>query len=563
MADFARDPPKEVQLPPRLPLVGVLNQRGQTPERDSRLINGYVEQNADGTLEIVKRPGLVEKFSVGANRYGAGLYKNLSFWNSFTDAPSTTSYVYKHSTLISSYDTHSTTSLTDPDYVWADEVPVGETTSTVTFFHNLRKAYTTDGVTLRAVPDDDDLLGPLTCGISIGLPTVTTASTTGLSEYSGVTGAGIPASTTILSIDSPTQFTMTQNATATNAAAALSFTLAGPEAPYIGGVTDLNTATYLASIGAKISTSDPLDPYGWDPLARIVAYADQSPPMAIAKHLSYIVVFKQISAEFFRDAGVSPGSPLARVDGMKLDVGCYSEKTFTVADGLIFWVSYNETGLKSAWILEQGRPLEVATPQVRRVLEGMEPKHVFALSVSGHSFFLITDPAAEITLVYDKTSGFWSYWHALGEAYFPFVAASYVYGDYLSVAGADPEIWLQHESNGKVYTMSASLVTDAGASFDMDIFPPEYDANSRLTKYLSKMYVIADQEAGSKLLLRVNDDNQQTDRWSNFREFDLSESRPRLDECGSFYKRSFHFRHSSPTACRVKYVELDLQLGTL
>ena len=43
MADYTRDAPKELTLPPRLPLVGVPNQRQTSVETDSRLINGYVE----------------------------------------------------------------------------------------------------------------------------------------------------------------------------------------------------------------------------------------------------------------------------------------------------------------------------------------------------------------------------------------------------------------------------------------------------------------------------------------------------------------------------------------
>lgn len=83
------------------------------------------------------------------------------------------------------------------------------------------------------------------------------------------------------------------------------------------------------------------------------------------------------------------------------------------------------------------------------------------------------------------------------------------------------------------------------------------------SKYLSKMYVSGDQQTGSILKVRVNDNNQQPGSWTNWREFDLSSARPRIDECGSFYKRSFHFRHSSATRCRIESVEMDLQPGTL
>ena len=57
----------------------------------------------------------------------------------------------------------------------------------------------------------------LTGTLAVDSPIVTGASTTGLQVGAAVSGTGIPALTTILSVDSPSQFTLTQNATATGA----------------------------------------------------------------------------------------------------------------------------------------------------------------------------------------------------------------------------------------------------------------------------------------------------------------------------------------------------------
>ena len=50
MPNYTREPAKEVQLPVRLPLVGLQNQRAVDPTLDSRLINGYIEVGADQIL---------------------------------------------------------------------------------------------------------------------------------------------------------------------------------------------------------------------------------------------------------------------------------------------------------------------------------------------------------------------------------------------------------------------------------------------------------------------------------------------------------------------------------
>ena len=78
MSNYTRDPPKEVSLPLRLPLVGIPNQRDSSPDKDSRLINGYVEVGQDEVLRIVKRPGLTLLYTLDG--YGAGLFEDYSFF---------------------------------------------------------------------------------------------------------------------------------------------------------------------------------------------------------------------------------------------------------------------------------------------------------------------------------------------------------------------------------------------------------------------------------------------------------------------------------------------------
>jgi len=97
----------------------------------------------------------------------------------------------------------------------------------------------------------------------------------------------------------------------------------------------------------------------------------------------------------------------------------------------------------------------------------------------------------------------------------------------------------------------------------MDIFPPQFDGNTRLTKHIPRMHIIADQEPGSILLVRSNDDDQAVGSWTNWREFDLEQKRPTLSNCGSFSRRFHHFRHQSRTPCRLTAVELELLAGTL
>lgn len=565
MANYTRDPPKEVSLPLRLPLVGVPNQRAASPNEDSRLVNGYVEFGQDEVLRVVKRPGLTVLYTLAG--YGAGLFENYSFFYADSGTDEWLGKVYENGVLATNLTSYASEYPDPPTrFFTCNRVQTGLETTTVLFHETVDIwTYSTDDG-LETLPFQGNVtVGPDSYNLTnLSVAAVKAApSTAGLLKYSEVSGSGTTAGTLIDSVDSSTDITLSLPATATGLSA-LTFTLSGP--PYrpgiptftpqlAAGVEDLNTSTYLFTYYRGIAGSDPLDPRAWDPLNIIYAYASLGDAVRLSKQLSYLVAFKKTSTEFFRDVGLSPGSPLERLEGLKLSVGCWNARTVASIDGSLAWCSYTDSGVKSVYVMTDIKPMEVATLPIRRVLEGLDPKYAIAFSVSGHSFYVLTDPAAGISLVYDITSKVWGYWNALGETYFPFVATSVVAGD--------NGTRLQHESNGKIYLLDPDVFLDDGAAITMDIYTPLFDANMRQMKYVERMYVNADQEAGSTLLLRVNDDDQTAGEWTDYREFDLAHPRPALYDCGSFTKRNFHFRHESPTPCRLVSVELDLLPGTL
>lgn len=559
--NYTRQPPKEVQLPARLPLVGVVNQRMYDPSTDSRLINGYVEVGEDEVLRVVKRPGLLTSYSVveeGGDYYGAGMYGRIAIFY----VPVEGGYqgrLYSNGTFVANVGSYSAPTTSPPDRYFSFEfVPYRD--GGVIFFHNKFIAYTIDDLNaIVQVPFLGSSLSGISCSITSGSAVVNTASTALLTVYSVTTGTGIPADTFIESIDSPTQFTLSAPATTTNASASLSFALGGPG--YIGpkasklvdGVVDLNKSTYLFTAIAQVQGSDLDTPYAWNPLNSLFAYANQDEPVAITKQLSYIIALKHESVEFFRDAGLSPGSPLERLEGMRMDVGCFAGRTVQTIDGTVLWASTTESGLKSVWALENLKPREVATPAVRRMLESMSPEFAISFSIIGHCFYALTDSVKGITLVYDLTTNYWSYWKGFAEPDFSYVGCTYHNGKTL----------LQHRKNGSVVELLPASGVDNGAPVTMDIYPPQYDAGMRVVKYLNRMYAICDRGLSTdSFQVRINDNDQAAGEWSPWRTFDLTHPRPAIWQCGSFTKRWFHFRHTGG-AVRLTAIELDLLPGTL
>lgn len=518
----------------------------------------------DEVMRVVKRPGLSLEYT--RSGFGGGMW--AGGWAVFYTPVEGgfTGNLYFAGTLIASLGAYA--GAYNPSRFFTFEyVATGLQTNTL-MLQDTYSVWTYDLVAgLRSVPLANTTSGPITCSITHNSPVVTTVSTEAIRKYSLVTGTGIPANTTVASIDSATQFTLSADATATNATASLTLTYAGPfggnglpgpsllagPSRFAPGVVHLNNAAFLFGTQAAISNSDVNDPYAWEPLSFIYAYAELDKAVALSKNLSYIVAFKQQSTEFFRDVGASPGSPLERLEGLRLAVGCYAPRAVTVVDGTVMWVSVTESGIRSVFRLDNTKATEIATPAIRRVLERVNITYGISFSIAGHSFYVITDPVAKLSLVYDLTSNFWSYWDAFGSGYFPFVSA---------VSDGTTTL-LQHESNGKVYRLDPTLVTDEGANFTLDVYPPQFDGSMRIAKYLSRMYVLADQEPGSRLLVRTSDDDQLQRTWTQFREIDLGSSRPDLYDLGTFTKRWFHFRHEGAAPCRLIAVELEVLACTL
>src|SRR2546430_3001737 len=96
----------------------------------------------------------------------------------------------------------------------------------------------------------------------------------------------------------------------------------------------------------------------------------------------------------------------------------------------------------------------------------------------------------------------------------------------------------QDITTGAVYILDADYTypSDNGTVPPVDIYTANFDGGVDRIKHLPTMRFNADQTPGSSLQVRVNDDDYQSDKWTNFRSVDLSQTRPILTDCGSFYR---------------------------
>lgn len=328
--------------------------------------------------------------------------------------------------------------------------------------------------------------------------------------------------------------------------------------PAAKGIVYLDGTTYIMDQAAAIRGCATLNaPTDWtDVLNTITAQIEPDGGIGLFKQLVYVIAFKQWSTEVFYDAQNALASPLGPVQGAKVNYGCLNADSVQEIDGTIFWLGVNRNTNPQILQLDNLKPLVVSTKPIDRLLAqgATGTVYSFAFKLDGHKFYVITLKSTNITLVYNVSEQMWSQWTDADGNYFPIVAATF---------NANYDLLLQHESNGKLYSVNSSYGTDDGAQITFDLYTPNFDGGIRREKVAGMLYVIADQQAGSTMQVRSNDKDYAAAAWSNFRTVDLGMDTPFLPDNGSFRRRAYHLRHTAPTALRLQALEMQLDLGTM
>lgn len=512
-------------IPKRLPLVVEPANRDTTTNKDARLVNCYTETHGQGQnaeFWIFHRPGLLDSGTGQAASAGGGVYNWMG-----------NIYSVFGSTLYKDGVSKGTVDSTNGVYKFSSSMETPEKLQ----LGNGVKAYNySDAGGLVQIPSTGTVV---TAGSFIVGQTYIIA-TVGTTDFTLV---GAASNTVGLSFD----------ATGVGAGTGTA-TVSGFPTTFVKGWAFLDETTYVMTAEADIQGSKLNNTSLWSPLNTVTAEIEPDRGVALGKQLVNVIALKQWTTEVFYDAGNATGSPLGRVPGAKANYGCISADSVQDCDGTLMWLSQARNGSACVAMMDSLKVVPVSTRPVERLLDGanFSPVYSWYIKVDGHRLYVLTIKNANLTLVFDLQERIWHQWTDAAGNYFPIVSATF---------DSSMRRVLQHESNGKLYYASPAYVNDDGTVVPRDIYTPNFDGGVRRRKCMNFMEIIADQQPGSTLQIRVSDDDYQT--WSNFRPVDLSQPRPHLTECGTFYRRAYHFRHSSNTALRLQAVEMQIDLGVL
>jgi hypothetical protein len=324
---------------------------------------------------------------------------------------------------------------------------------------------------------------------------------------------------------------------------------------FVKGWGYLNGTSYVMRPDAGIQGDEINTPADWDPLNVIIAQIEPDKGVALSKQLVYIIALKQWSVEVFYDAANATGSPLGRVEGAKVSWGCASQDSVRQLDGDLLWASTTRFSAYQVAMMKDLKAKIVSTDPVERLLlhpDTSEGVYSWAFRVGGHRFYVLTLVANNLTLVYDASEDRWAQWTDADGNYFPIVDCTY---------DSDGNRIVQHATNGKLYKLDPDYFDDDGELIQVDAYTVNFDGGVRNMKTNERMVFVGDQVAGSVLQVRTNDWDYDSKRWTNFRDVDLSQKLPYLENNGSFRRRAMHLRHRCNTALRLQAIDLELLLG--
>lgn len=332
----------------------------------------------------------------------------------------------------------------------------------------------------------------------------------------------------------------------------------GITGPFAYGMEYLDGYVFILTKAGRIYQSNLEDPTTWGALNYINVNADPDSAVALARQLNYLVAFGQWSTEVFYNAGNTSGSILGNNKSAKMEIGCASGGSVAKAEHTVIWMGQSKTEGRSIYLMEGLSPIKVSNRYIEKYLNKSNLSQVYSycLKLSGHTCYVLTLEDLDITLVYDIDEKEWYQWTSQSggvEGYFKFTAfnANIEYA---------PALYLQHHTDGQIYTMSTDAVADDTNNIYFRVVTNIQDSGTTKRKFYIRAEVVGDKVSGNAQIRHTSNDYQ---TWSTYRTVVLSLTRPILYQLGESRRRAWEILITDNIPVRLDALEVDFDVGEI
>lgn len=137
------------------------------------------------------------------------------------------------------------------------------------------------------------------------------------------------------------------------------------------------------------------------------ALPDNLQAVVVARRHVYLLGTQ--TTEVWYNTGASD-FPLERLNGTTSQYGCAAKHSAVEADERVFWLAQNKHGSLMVVVSEEFSPRRISTDQIDWHLSQyarIDDAEGFVYAREGHTFYCLTFPTADVTWVYDLTTGIW------------------------------------------------------------------------------------------------------------------------------------------------------------
>lgn len=323
----------------------------------------------------------------------------------------------------------------------------------------------------------------------------------------------------------------------------------------VPGAVYLDDTTYVMTTTGRIYNSAIEDPTTWNALDYVSKASEPDRGVAIEKILNYLVAFGEWSMEFFYDAANPTGSPLARNDSAKQEIGCANGYTVVHGHSSVFWVGQQRTAGRGVYMLQGLSPKKISTNAIDKYLnaDAMTNPRAFFLTIQGHPMYVLTLKDSALTFVYDLTENHWYQWTSDNGSGTETMFDGHFHCE---VNGID---YLQNETTGALYKLQVTTYQDNGKNITFKAVSPRIDGGTVNKKFCYSLELVGNNTA-AVISERHSDDDYTT--WSTARTLDMSVGRPIQRSYGSFRRRATELSSTSNAPIRLKAMELQIEEGT-
>jgi hypothetical protein len=535
-----------------VPLTTPIKQRTNDFSKDAKMVNCFKETLADGRTLAIKRPGKAAyTITPALPTSGEGLW---SYNNNLYAAAGG-----KLFSITSGVSTQLLTGMSGENVSWVNTLDTGSPHPYMVFHDQVNGWY------LDAVGNIYNMR-KMVAGVTLvnggtGYPTTGTFSITGSVSGSGAVGTytasgGIITNVTLTNPGSNYAGTLTVVFSGGGASAVASAYLNAFPANPVPGLVYLDGYVFAMDSQGQIYQSDNENPGQWDPLNFTSAKSEADEGKAIARHLNYVIAFKEWTTDFFYDAGNAQGSVLSINQAAHMEVGCADGNSIQNPEQSLIWMGTVVEGGRNIMVMDGLQPRKVSTKAVENFLNAsnLSGTYSWLYKIAGHTFYGLVLTDQDVTLVYDLAEDQWHYWTtskdyiAGGENYFE---CSFV----TQFPFNSGNFYVLDAVNGLVFTLSPNNYVDPFGPIRMRIVTDRLDFDTYAFKTGYGLTLFGD-TINDVLNVRHTEDDYTN--WSQYRQIQLNLQKPCLYQLGRFRRRAYEYLYQGKNPFRLEKVEFNI-----